>query len=248
MKKVFTSAFMYAPKQTGGNVKGMTISTPEGTTAQNEAASNENKPEVKKDEPPEPTSEKLTAIRANIDDLLIKVTIETDRKKKLEFVGELQKEQANEQTEINAIKKALLEAQIAEKKNAKIAFVDQLLSAFFEEKMFFANDYRKAGEGLAPDQPNPLMEQMNTLTEATKNARENVVNLLVGTVSAKVNDGEHATGTKGDTAKQIISSYEKHLAALGDDTEARKAVIAEGFSRGTTGAVVLAYRKEKGLA
>jgi hypothetical protein len=59
-------------------------------------------------------------------------------------------------------------------------------------------------------------------------------------------DKPAATGTKGQKTAEIRAMFDANRAAGMNDTDNVKAIIASGQSRGTTGAVVLAYQRELG--
>jgi hypothetical protein len=118
-----------------------------------------------------------------------------------------------------------------EARNAKIAIVDNYAAAVLAAAAKGATDEQKA---------------------AAAAMREQLVNLVVGakvaTATKPKGEGEGEGASKGATAAAIIAEYLSHLNAGMSDTEARKATIAAGYSRGTTGAVVLDYRRQNGLA
>lgn len=210
----------------------------------------------KKTEVAEPTSEKLLSIRADIERVMGELVAEPDMKKKLAKVEEVQKLQHDEKAEQAAIKKAILDEKIAANRNARIALVTNVIDIASILAVFMATEFAAAPEVEKADEPGvftkpaDILARSNDLNEQLKAAREVVVNELLGK-PAKVADTAAGTATqsgeKGETSKAIIARYEALIGEGVTDTEARKTIIKEGFSRGTTGAVVLAYRKEKGL-
>ena len=129
-----------------------------------------------------------------------------------------------------AIAAAEVNRKAEEARNEKIAIVDNYAAAVLAAAAKGATDEMKA-------------------TAAA--LREQLVNLVVGAKAPapKVKgEGEGEGSSRGATAAAIIAEYLGHLNAGMSDTDARKATIAAGYSRGTTGAVVLEYRRQNGLA
>lgn len=135
--------------------------------------------------------------------------------------AELWKLQKSIEAQQALIDKAANEAKIAEEKNARVKMlVDLVDTAIAEGKE----------------------------TDNYKAQYEKVANELLAKypASSPAKSAGAATGTKGATGQAIVEAYKAERAKPLDHTQALKNVIAQGFSRGTSGAVVLAYRKEIG--
>lgn len=137
--------------------------------------------------------------------------------------------------EIALLKKAELDAEIAEKRNVRIALVD---------------NYDTAVLALSGLPKNATQEAKDAATTAVKAAREIIVNeLLARYATSKPATATNGTptnataGGRGATGEEIKSKLLAYIAAGKTNTDAVKSVIAEGFSRGTTGAVMTAMKK-----
>lgn len=185
---------------------------------------------------PEPTSPKLVEIRAAIDSKLSTDQSKLDRAGKLALNLEIFGLTNDEKTEIANIKKATAEAKSAEARNAKIKVADDYAAAAI------ANHIAQNDKKLSLDDKNAANDTFHKL-------RETVINAILGSRPTATKDGtatEKSTGTKGETGKKIVEAFLANRATGMTDTENVKAIIASGFSRGTTGAVVLAYQREIG--
>lgn len=132
--------------------------------------------------------------------------------------------------EIASLRKIEADAKIAEQRNARVALVDN-----YDAAVLALTNAKKDDKPAAQD-------EVNT-------AREVIVNeLLARYATSKPATGGTATtsGTKGATSKAIVELYIANKAGGMNDTENKKAIEAAGYSRGTTGAAVLAYQKEIG--
>lgn len=187
---------------------------------------------------PEPTSEKLTEIRAKMDSLFASQKTITDRKLLLESNLEIYKLTQDEKTEIANIKKTESELKQQEAKNARIAMVDNLLAAHTDNLAALNND-------------SMTLDEKNAVNDTFHSLRESVVNELLArypkSTPAK-SDGKPATdGTKGATGAAIIERFLANRNAGMDDTANKKEIeTVGGFSRGTIGAVILAWQKANG--
>lgn len=66
--------------------------------------------------------------------------------------------------------------------------------------------------------------------------------------AAKVaHEGDKPAGSKGSTGAAIVEMHIANIGAGMSPAESKAAIVASGHSRGTTGAVVLAWEKEQGL-
>lgn len=183
---------------------------------------------------PEPTSEKLIAIRAEItklEDIQITWTKATPRDERLKLNLELFKLGNDEKAEIANIEKADREAKAMEARNAKIAMIDELLVAHV------ANNAAIGDKKMSIEDKNAINDKFHKL-------RETVVNAVLGSkpTQAATATGDKTPGTKGATGQEIVDLYDKYRAEGKTDKEARDAIKAAGHSRGTTDAVILAAK------
>lgn len=178
---------------------------------------------------PEPTSEKLTAIRAEIDAKLGIDQSKLDRKGKLDLNLEIYKLGNDERVEIANIEKAEREAKAMEARNAKISMIDELLAAHV------ANNTAIGDKKMSIEDKNAVNNKFHKL-------RETVVNAVLGSKPIAAVSGDKPAGTKGATGQEIVDLYDKYRAEGKTDKEARDAIKAAGHSRGTTDAVILAAK------
>ncbi len=130
----------------------------------------------------------------------------------------------------------LVEAQIADEKKAE---AEQKIADLRNERIALRTNYRDAI--LAGSGKNATQEQKDAIL-AAETALDNA--LLPNHKSpAKTAEGGQTGGTKGVTSEAIKASLLGHIAAGKTVTEAKKLTEAEGFSRGTTGAVATAMIK-----
>lgn len=212
MKHLFICAMQFAAVQTGGASLPATPATPAPA--------------------PEPTSEKLTDIRAKIDAALNTDQSKFTRDQKLAINMQIFELGQDEKTEIANIKKAENEAKIQEARNAKIKMIDDLLAAHD------ANN--------AAIKSKMTIDEKNAVNDTFHKLRENVVNAVLGSKPTSAASGAATTGTRGETGKKIVARYLELKAEGVNITEAKKRIEAEGFARGTVGAEILKYQREIG--
>lgn len=146
----------------------------------------------------------------------------------------------NEQAaEVARIKADLAHKAIAEKRNAKIAELQALLDAHTANVAVQASDA-----------PNEVKDEANAAFKSQFDAIANELCLRIGGTVAPKTDKPAATGGNGGgkIKEAIEAAFIKNRADGMSDTENIKAIIASGYSRGTTGAVVLAWRRAQGEA
>lgn len=189
---------------------------------------------------PEPTSAKLVelqSLKIAAQKLLTKTEVGTEDFDKsvlaiTQIGDEIKKELAN-------IKRLEAELKLADERNARVAKRVQFEEALRAEMDYFYGEYKKTKN----------MEAMNLLTDATKKASIVLDEELLNKSRSIKTNGVTKTSSgvsKGDTGEKIIELFLANREAGMDDTENKKAVINAGFSRGTTGAVVLAWQRENG--
>lgn len=192
---------------------------------------------------PEVTSEQLLKIRADIDAALDAQSKLTDRKARLDANIEIYKLQNLEKAEMANIARAENEKVVIEKRNERLKIADTLID--FHAAMLALKADKKA-----------LPADVTAAEEAFKTQLETVKNELLGKYAnstpakpaAATNGDAKPAGSRGATGAAIREKYIANKAAGMSNTDAEKAIVAEGFSRGTTGAVCLAYRREIGEA
>ncbi len=183
---------------------------------------------------PEPTSEKLTKLRDDKKAAWKALISIEDGESKEAVDAKLAVYNVDQaiKAEITAIKAAEQAAIVAEKRNAKVALMDT-----YDAAVIALSTAPKADKQAAQD--------------AVTAAREVIVNALLSTVggTAKVAGdkpaGDNVAGA-GATSKAIVELFIANRALGMDDTSNKKAIVDAGFSRGTTGAAVLAWQKENG--
>ena len=185
---------------------------------------------------PELTSEKLTELKLAQIAKDAEITAEKDFEKRLELTKQQFKIGNDIAAEIAAIQKANIAAKLKEAQDAKLAVVTNF------EAAVLADAKVQAGKGTA-DEKAASADGLTAL-------RTELQNMVLGTVAkpagAPKAEGA-ATGTKGAKSAEIVALHVANLAAGMTPTESKKAIEAAGHSRGTTGAVVLAWEKEQGL-
>ena len=122
-------------------------------------------------------------------------------------------------------------------RNAKIAKLHKLLDSHNENNKFQASKATADEKAAHYDAYKLLLIEM-----------ENIVAGAIPTVKAATTsvDKQEGDGTKGATGKAIIDLFLANRADGLSDTDNVKAIIAKGYSRGTTGAVVLAWQRANG--
>ena len=186
------------------------------------------------------TSDKLTALQAEGAEIWAKLTTcQYGSKEALEANIAMAKNNQAQQNEIAALKKAEQDEILAAKRNERVALVDKLLECHTAYNMVNADKKASA-------------EDKNAAADAFNAAREVVVNEVLAKYAASkpskpATEGVAPTGgSRGKTGEEIRSLFIANRQTGMSDTDNVKAIIAAGYSRGTTGAVVLAYQREIG--
>lgn len=142
--------------------------------------------------------------------------------------------------EIAGIKRAENEAKIAELRNNRIAFVTNYKAAVIAD--FLVQNDKKADEAAK-------LASGENLLKLEEGLKTELLKTVPGSTPAKTAAaGDKPAGEKGATAKRIRGYFDEIRAGnpSATQTEIVKDIIARGESRGTTGAVVLAYMQELG--
>lgn len=186
-------------------------------------------------------SDKLTALKAQQKEQWSKARAFEDPTDPAALAANLDLFKTNKliEDEIKALKTAEAEAAAAEIKNARLRLVDELLAAYDADKVAAAD------KKLSIDEKNAV----NATFKAAKDVVTTELMRALGTRAAapKATTGDaKPTGERGATGQAIIALWLANRAAGMNDTDNRKAIIEAGHSRGTTGAVTLAWQKENG--
>ena len=207
-------------------------------------------PETPVTEPaPEPTSEKMEALKVQESDLLDKVFAAGKTPEGKKLMLELWKVQQSMENEKTEIAKNLLELANIEKRNARIALFDNAV-----DLAIVARTHPHLSIP-AEDRTEEQKNELQVAYDAAKTARETVTNeLLVGykgstrsTVTGTT--GATATGAKrGSIKEQIIAIIAPLYANNVPGSEVRRIVIKDnGFNDGTANGIIKAYETENGI-
>jgi hypothetical protein len=184
--------------------------------------------------PAEPTSEKLEQLKKDKTAAMTaaaKLQMAGDEKAAEDQFLQVYKIGEDIKKEIAAIRQHELELQRKEKEAAIIKMFDDALAAYV------ANQSGIGNKSLS-------IEQKNQLNNDYHAKREIVVNRLLGSRPATAKTGTTSTGTKGATGARIRQMILDNIAAGMTLTEAKKAIVEGGESRGTTGAVATQMIKD----
>jgi len=179
------------------------------------------------------TSDKLTELKTKQVANMSALDAEKDFDKKLELMKDGFKISQDIAAEVSAIQKANVAAKLKEANDKKLAFVTNFEAAVLADSAIKAG---AAGKQESTDKLAVLRTELQNMVLGTvaKSA----------TVAGEVKSG---AGTKGAKSAEIVALHVANLASGMTPTESKKAIEAAGHSRGTTGAVVLAWEKETGL-
>lgn len=184
------------------------------------------------------TSDKLVALKAAYSAKFEEGKLLTDYKQQQASMMETFKISKDIDAELSALKTADLAEQNQLLRSKKLAIVTVLLAS---------------QAALLTLPKNATEEARNNATDAftaAKEAAEDAILAKGGGVprAAKVaHEGDKPAGSKGSTGAAIVELHIANLAAGMTAAESKAAIVAGGHSRGTTGAVVLAWEKEQGL-
>lgn len=191
----------------------------------------------------------VTTGQQPVPDVPTSETLEKLLKEKVEIAARLRSENLDEQlkavdeiTVINAkikseeaaIRKAAIDAKIAEEKNARVALADDLINAVLKA-------YGVGKKDRTPESDAKFAEQRDVV----------VTELLARYTSskpAKRSSSSQSGGTRGATTQAIRELIVPMYTNGVDGSEVRRSIIKDhGFNDGTANAVILAYEKEIGL-
>lgn len=143
--------------------------------------------------------------------------------------------------EIANIKTQERQAELEKQRNARIELVTNLETTLTAKLKVDAE--KKSSD-----------EERNAANDAYLAAREIVTNELLARYATSKPAAKTAgdasdkpAGERGKTGAEIIALHTANLAAGMSPADSKAAIVASGFSRGTTGAVVLAWEREQGL-
>lgn len=183
---------------------------------------------------PEPTSEKLEQLKKDKTAAMTaaaEAQISGDEKAAEDNFLKVYKIGEDIKKEIALIKQHELELQRKEKEAAIVKMFDDAIDAYV------ANQAGVGNKSLS-------IEQKNQLNNDYQAKREIVVNRLLGSRPAATKTGTTSTGTKGATGARIRQAILDNIASGMTLTEAKKAIVEGGESRGTTGAVATQMIKD----
>ena len=143
--------------------------------------------------------------------------------------------------EIANVKKAEVAAKAAELRTERLANLEDYKNAV----LLHFTAIQKPANKRTPEE----VEAIKLHSDNEKSAYDNLANMILGSVPKQ----HVATVAKDGVPKEskgiaIRDMYIANKAAGMTNTQAEKAIVELGYSRGTTGAVCLAYRKEIGEA
>lgn len=180
------------------------------------------------------SSEKLTELTAKRAELLAQIRNEQDEDKAFELNQELFGIGQQMKAETARLKAEEAKAEIEAKRTAKIAELTKLVDlAIANDKV--ASDKKATEEDKAAAKLS-FDEQFNV-----------IANQILGSVP-KAPSAPKTEGTaKSGTSAEIVEKHQANLAAGMNATDSKKALVEQGFSRGTVGAAVLAWEKANGI-
>lgn len=182
-------------------------------------------------------SEKLTALQSKKSETMKAAVVETDATKQEDLMLEVYKINQEISREIAEIKKHEAELELKAKRDAKVALFDNAVAAKLESDRVSQDDKMS-------------IEEKNVVYDNAKKLREEVINLLLGTVkhTATATGKKASSGTRGATTQSIRELITPMFAAGQDGASIRASIIKDhGYNDGTANAVILAYEKEIGL-
>lgn len=190
--------------------------------------------------PREPKSENLTKLQAELAAKWSHMVAQTPGSKEaLDANLDVYKQQKLIDGEIATIRKGWADEELAVKRNERVKLLDNYIELVITDRAIQAD--KKAD-----------IATKDAATKEANDAREVLVNQLLSKFAAAAPAKTAANGTtttagpKGAKTAEIRAAFDANRAAGMGDTDNVKAIIASGHSRGTTGAVVLAYQRELG--
>ena len=181
------------------------------------------------------TSEKLTELTGKRAELMAAIRTEEDDDKAFELNQELFGIGQQMKAEVARLKAEEAKAENEAKRTAKIAELTKLVElGILKDKVAVdkkASEEDKAAVKLAYDTHFDI-----------------IANQILGSVP-KLPSAPKAEGgpAKSGTSAEIVEKHQANLAAGMNATESKKALVEQGFSRGTVGAAVLAWEKANNL-
>lgn len=176
------------------------------------------------------SSDKLTELSAKRAELLAQIRNEQDEDKAFELNQELFGIGQQMKAETARLKAEEAKAEIEAKRAAKIANLTKLV------ELGIANDKVAADKKATEEDKAAAKLAYDTQFDV-------IANQILGSIP-KAPAAAKSTGApvKG-TSAEIVEKHQANLAAGMNATESKKALVEQGFSRGTVGAAVLAWEK-----
>jgi len=188
----------------------------------------------------EPTSELLTKLQNDYKIGFAAMAALTDITEQQAAMLATFKIQNEIKTELANLKNAEREEAANMARNARIELVTDLLAAHAYKLKVDADKKSTDAER------NDANDMFNAASDVVKN--ELLARYPTSKPAAKPADGtDKPAGARGATGAEIIAQHVANLADGKTPAESKAAIVAGGHSRGTTGAVVLAWEKEQGI-
>lgn len=187
----------------------------------------------------EPTSEKLTALKAEHSTAWAKMTAAPQGSKEaIDAFQETYRIGKLIDGEIAEIRKTEANARIAELRNARVKMAEDWKEAIINVVNVHAR------KGVTLDEKQAASDNEAKLGEVVKN--ELLAKYAHSTVARVVDSTKTATGTKGEKGAAIVEAYKAGKLEGKTDADIKKGLVAAGHAVGTVGAVILAYQREIG--
>ena len=187
----------------------------------------------------QPTSDKLVQLQNDYKTGFAAMALLTDISEQQAAMLSTFKIQNEIKTELANLKNAEREEAANMARNARIQLVSDLLAAH-------ANKLKIDADKKSTDQErNDANDTFNAASDVVKN--ELLARYPTSKPAGNVTASDKPAGQRGATGAEIIAQHVANLADGKTPAESKAAIVAGGHSRGTTGAVVLAWEKEQGI-
>jgi hypothetical protein len=181
------------------------------------------------------TSEKLTELKGKRAELMAAIRTEQDDDKAFELNQELFGIGQQMKAEVARLKAEEAKAENEAKRAAKIAELSKLVN------LGIVNDKVAADKKATEEDKAAAKLAYDTQFDIIANQ---ILGSLPKAPSAPKAEGGPA---KSGTSAEIVEKHQANLAAGMNATDSKKALVEQGFSRGTVGAAVLAWEKANGI-
>lgn len=183
------------------------------------------------------TNDKIEALRKSYAEKFASMATLTDHKQQQAAMLETFKINSEIESEIKTLKTTEIAAATEAAKQARLTLLTDVLAA----QLVLAQLPKNANEA-----------DKNSATDKFNSAKTAIEDVLLSKFAhvkkaANVTEGDKPAGNKGATGAEIVSLHVANLAGGMTPAESKAAIVTGGHSRGTTGAVVLAWEREQGL-